>query len=251
MKDPKYFIVIDDDAINNKICRTVIEKIYLNSDVKTFTDPVLGFEYIVSEYSKADIDNNAILFLDINMPVMDAWDFLNLFDRLDAHLRSRITIFILSSSVNKVDMERAMSNRNVSYYLIKPLTKESIKLISNLVVKKMQSHPEATAKLIEGMSASVRKAQEEEELQLKKIAEEREAKMSVIRMKNDLVNTVIQDLEKQMNATLFELEKKYKETGLLIEPVTVNHSAFDRKKGGKLQLSIHFFEFDNGTNVQL
>lgn len=242
MKDPKYFIVIDDDAINNKICKTVIEKIYQDTDVNTFTDPIQGFEFIVSEYSNPKNDNSAILFLDINMPVMDAWDFLNLFDKLDTALRNRITIFILSSSVNKADMERAMSNRNVSYYLIKPLTKESIKLISNLALRKKTLSAESASANQEKQNASSQSNSYSQ--QNKKEQEERENTLRTIKIKDELVHREIPELEKNINAMLFDLEKKYRDTGLFVEPVTVNHVAFDKRKGGKLQLNIHFLEYD-------
>ena len=237
MKDPKYFIVVDDDAINNKICRTVIEKIYVDADVNTFTDPIKGFEFIVTEYSKKENENNAILFLDINMPVMDAWEFLSLFDRLDDDVRHKITIFMLSSSVNKSDMERAMSNRNVSYYLIKPLTKESIKLITNLTVRKKQNEAAGAATnqpMIAYAPASTA---------VEKQAEPAEDPLKTIKLKDELVHRHIPELEKGINNMLYDIEKKFKELGLYIEPVTVSHSAFDKNKGGKMQLNIHFFDY--------
>ena len=246
MTEPKYFIVIDDDAINNKICRTVIEKIYKDAEVNTFTDPIQGFEFIVSEYSKPGNENNAILFLDINMPVMDAWEFLNLFDRLDTHLRNKITIFMLSSSVNKADMERAMSNRNVSYYLIKPLTKESIKLITNLTIRKKLAAPDVTAAITNPQSITARPTEEQTFLG-KKEAEERDAKLRMIKRKDELVHRDLPELEKNLNNMLFEIERKFKDTGLMVEPITATDAAFDRKKGGKVQLSIHFFEYEKDS----
>ena len=241
MKDPKYFIVIDDDAINNKICRTVIEKIYVDSDVNTFTDPILGFEYIVSEYSKKENENNAILFLDINMPVMDAWEFLNLFDRLDDEVRNKITIFMLSSSVNKSDMERAMSNRNVSYYLIKPLTKESIKLITNLTIRKKQQDASGTGAKQPLIAHAPIAASTAVEVQSDKNDND---PLKTIKLKDELVHRHIPELEKGINNMLYDIEKKFKELGLYIEPVTNNHSAFDKTKGGKMQLNIHFFDYN-------
>ena len=70
---------------------------------------------------------------------MDAWEFLDRFDQLDEDLKKRVRIYILSSSVDKRDMERAQANRNVVYYLIKPLTIESIRLLT-LVQKKKGSN---------------------------------------------------------------------------------------------------------------
>ncbi len=129
------FIVIDDDALNNKICRACIEKLFKDAHVTTFTDPKEGFDYVQTEYAQEG-DFEALLFLDINMPVMNGWEFLELFDKLADTLKDRIKIYILSSSVDKRDMEKAQANKNVVYYLIKPLTKETIALITYSVKKK-------------------------------------------------------------------------------------------------------------------
>ena len=124
------FIVIDDDDFNNKICSVTIEKIAQDANIKTFLNPTEGFAHIVSEYSKTDHAATAVVFLDINMPVMNGWEFLARFDELDEFIKNRIKIYILSSSVDKRDIERAKANKNVVHYLIKPLTKETIRLIT-------------------------------------------------------------------------------------------------------------------------
>ncbi|PQJ09815.1 response regulator [Flavipsychrobacter stenotrophus] len=136
MTQPNRFIVIDDDALNNKICRVCIEKMDKGADVVTFTDPKEGFDYVASEYARTDHAHNATLFLDINMPVMNGWEFLELFEKLAENVKNRLKIYILSSSVDKRDMEKAKENKNVVYYLIKPLTKETIALITFAQKKK-------------------------------------------------------------------------------------------------------------------
>ncbi len=128
------FIVIDDDALNNKICRACIEKLFKEAHVTTFTDPHAGYQHVSTEYAGNDME--AILFLDINMPVMNGWEFLEKFEELAEEHKNRIKIYILSSSVDKRDMERAQANKNVVYYLIKPLTKETIALITYAQKKK-------------------------------------------------------------------------------------------------------------------
>jgi len=125
------FIIIDDDAFNNKICTVTLEKMSKDADIVTFLDPLQGFDYIVSEYSKPENDSTAILFLDINMPVMNGWEFLDRFDTLDSKVKNRIKIYILSSSVDKRDIERAKVNKNVIHYLVKPLTRETIRLVTH------------------------------------------------------------------------------------------------------------------------
>jgi len=137
MSEFKNFIIIDDDKLNNKVCRNIIEKTYTNAEIVDFVDPQAGFDYIVDKYSKQDSNSKAILLLDISMPIMDAWEFLDRFENLDDTIKKRVKIHILSSSVNKQDMARAEANKNVEYYLIKPLTRESIKLIVHVLNKKL------------------------------------------------------------------------------------------------------------------
>ena len=131
------FIIVDDYKINNTLCRKIIEKIYPDADIQDFEDPHEGFNHIVEKYSKPGFEGNAILLLDIMMPVMNAWGFLEKFEQLDESVKKRIKIYILSSSVDKNDMARAQSNKHVEYYLIKPLTKDSIRIIVHVLHKRL------------------------------------------------------------------------------------------------------------------
>jgi len=129
------FVIIDDDIINNKLCRKIIEKTYPDSSITDFTSAKEGLDHIVQHYSTPG-DEKVIVLLDINMPVMNAWDFLNIFDTFSSQLKHRVKIHILSSSINKDDMMRAQTNENVAFYLVKPLTRESIKVIVNTINEK-------------------------------------------------------------------------------------------------------------------
>jgi CheY-like chemotaxis protein len=131
-----HFIIIDDDKLNNTLCRKVLEKTYPDSRITDFSDPVKGFAYLAEAFSKPEEEQKTILLLDISMPVMNAWQFLEKFEALDALTKSRIKIYVLSSSIDKNDMVRAQSDKNVEYYLIKPLTKESIRLIVHVLNKR-------------------------------------------------------------------------------------------------------------------
>ncbi len=72
----------------------------------------------------------AVIFLDINMPIMDGWEFLDRFTRLNAQLKHKIRIYIMSSSINNKDLKKARSYAEVSDYLIKAITKEDLARIA-------------------------------------------------------------------------------------------------------------------------
>src|SRR4051812_9538677 len=126
MSSATRFIIIDDDVLNNKICTVTLKKIYHDADIKTFLDSVAGFNYIASEYAAKDEDASLVLFLDLSMPAMDGWEFLEKFDLLDDTIKKRIKIYVLSSSDYKKDIDRARANKHVVHYLIKPFTKKTI-----------------------------------------------------------------------------------------------------------------------------
>ncbi len=119
------FLVIDDDPINNMICNRMIQLTLSGSTVKTFTDPGKGLEHIQIKYT-ADDAAKAILFLDINMPSMTGWDVLDKFQNFPDHLKKKVKIFMLSSSVDPQDIDRAGSSELVTGYITKSLSQDKL-----------------------------------------------------------------------------------------------------------------------------
>jgi CheY-like chemotaxis protein len=110
-------------------------------DIKSFTSPEEGFEYIETEYIETKYHgtketNFTILFLDLNMPLMSGWEFLERFDNLGSELKGQISLYILSSSVDSRDRERSYANKNVKGYIAKPLTIDIINNITHSEIKK-------------------------------------------------------------------------------------------------------------------
>ncbi|TRO65265.1 response regulator [Christiangramia sabulilitoris] len=111
--------LVDDQPISNFITKKLLELEGYKGAVIDFTDPTLAFETI-SE------DENALIFLDLNMPVMNGWDFLEAFRERNINHR----IIILTSSISKVDIEKAKEYPFVQKYMIKPLNKKKFAEIS-------------------------------------------------------------------------------------------------------------------------
>ncbi len=121
---PLRFIIVDNDPVNNLLCRLAIKDAVADADILAFSDPLKAFQYI----SEHDESNNRvnILLLDINMPVWSGWDFVDHFDKLDNKIKSRFKIYMLSSSIDNNDKQRAVENKNVVDYIEKPLTEEKV-----------------------------------------------------------------------------------------------------------------------------
>lgn len=101
---------------------------------KEITDNDLARTVIVQDsarkaldYLKAKTDPlTDLIFLDINMPGMTGWEFLNEYGLLEQELKGRAVIVMLSTSANPKDIEKAKTWNFVSDYVTKPLTKERL-----------------------------------------------------------------------------------------------------------------------------
>ncbi|WP_138485295.1 response regulator [Dyadobacter bucti] len=131
MKLPSQFIVVDDDRGNNLICKYVIAAIAPAASVQLFTDPEKALEWIQADYDNRKEDLQTVLFLDINMPVLDGWEFLDEFSSFPSGLHALYNIFILSSSIDPGDKEKAEKHPHVQGYHSKPLSKETMSKIFN------------------------------------------------------------------------------------------------------------------------
>lgn len=120
MDIPYKVIIIDDDTINNTLCSVVIRKIAMDADIQTFSIPEKGFQHIAHE-EPAD-EKPVLLFLDINMPGWSGWVFLENFEKLDEEIRKKFKIYMLSSSIDIQDKERAKASKSVVDFVVKPLT---------------------------------------------------------------------------------------------------------------------------------
>ena len=129
-KSKPHFILVDDDSTNNLICKIIIKQLSADSTIEIFTDPLLALRYLKEEYC-TNSPGKTILFLDINMPVISGWEFLNIYKIFNKNIKDSINIFILSSSIDQKDRNNAIQNPNVIDYLEKPLTKINAEPIIN------------------------------------------------------------------------------------------------------------------------
>jgi len=123
------FIVIDDDHINNMICSKMIALAIPDSEISTFILPEEGLRFIEAYKPVAD-KPNAVLFLDINMPSLSGWDVLDKMVTMPETLKNSIDTYMLSSSVDQYDRQKADNHPLVKGYISKPLTRAKILAVS-------------------------------------------------------------------------------------------------------------------------
>ena len=126
MNNLKSFILFDDDPVNNMLSKITIIKTLKEAEILTFRSAEKGFHHIKTEYEKKD-KKGVIILLDINMPGMNCWEFLEKFQQLNEEVRNKFRIYIISASYKPVDKELASSNKNIAGWFEKPLTGEIIK----------------------------------------------------------------------------------------------------------------------------
>ena len=117
-------MIIDDDPLNNVLCKMVIRRMHPDAQIKLFNRPNLALESIQQEYGKEDSDLPTIMFLDINMPYMNGWDFLEEFTKFEDSIKEQFSIYIFTSSIDDNERSRAKSNPLVVDFLSKPLNNE-------------------------------------------------------------------------------------------------------------------------------
>lgn len=116
-------LLIDDDFTTNYLHKKIISKSEIDLPIEVANNGKEGIDKLL-ELNKTinDKDTLVLIFLDINMPIMDGWGFLEIFNKIKPTLNFSTNLFIVSSSINPDDEDRAKSNSAVIDYLPKPLT---------------------------------------------------------------------------------------------------------------------------------
>ena len=115
--------IIDDDKIYVNLVKKIIEIKKLSENLLIYKNGKEALDYFKNSMSSVTHEDLLpdIIFLDLNMPVMDGWEFLNEFLKIKNNLNKKITLYVVSSSIDPRDLERAKSFNMVTDYLIKPI----------------------------------------------------------------------------------------------------------------------------------
>lgn len=123
----KRLVIIDDDAISNKLTELVIMRHFPETEVVAFEHPKKGLDFLEGIVANDIPVKKTVLLLDINMPGLSGWDILDRLDVQRAAVASRLKIFMLSSSIVETDRTKAAEYALVSGYFEKPLVSNNFK----------------------------------------------------------------------------------------------------------------------------
>jgi len=130
MANKKYnnVMLIDDNEIDNLINQKMIEAAAVAENIYTHTSAKSAIEFLknIESLDVADKVLPEVIFLDIDMPLMDGFQFLDEFEKLGNGSKKKCKIVMLTSSINPQDFTRSKKYTSVKQYLNKPLTNESI-----------------------------------------------------------------------------------------------------------------------------
>jgi CheY-like chemotaxis protein len=115
--------IIDDDQIYQLVMKRAIEQSGIVRDVLQFYDGEEAINYF-KEKQQSPEDLPELILLDINMPYMDGWQFLDEFVKIPFKGDYKRTIYIVSSSSTSEDLNKAKEYEVVSGYHVKPITKD-------------------------------------------------------------------------------------------------------------------------------
>lgn len=129
---PIKIAVVDDDQIYQFVINRTLTYIVGSSKALNFSNCADFFNFLKRNASSEDLIPDLVL-LDLNTPFMNGWDFLTAYEALGPALAKRPVIYLISSSVDPNDYQKALNNDLLAGFFSKPLTPKQLAEITQLV----------------------------------------------------------------------------------------------------------------------
>lgn len=124
--------LVDDDQIYQFTAKKTLESMGLSGKISVFSDGQEAIQFIREHLSSSEKLPD-VIFLDINMPVMDGWQFVEEYQKLQ--LSKKVALYMVSSSVDESDMKRSKDYGVIDDYIIKPVGRSRFEELLSLLSK--------------------------------------------------------------------------------------------------------------------
>ena len=128
-------LFIDDDPITLMLCKMVISKSLFSKEIVTAKNGEEALQYFNKLKAEANLllAKPQLIFLDLNMPVMGGWEFLDSFSSSEYSQYNDTKVIILSSTIDPEDLEKSNKYPMVIDFLSKPISKEMLEYIKEII----------------------------------------------------------------------------------------------------------------------
>lgn len=132
-----FVMIVDDSEIDNFVNDKILRRYGFSDRIIILESSMAALQYL-QDADKNKTEIPSIIFLDLNMPIMNGALFIEKFEELPVSLKSNCKIIILSNSGNPYDKSSMLSNKNVFAFFSKPLIKDNLDHLSIELVKKQE-----------------------------------------------------------------------------------------------------------------
>ena len=136
MSQPLRILLVDDDEITNFLSTEVLQFHFQNAEISVVMNGEEAMQHLFGQL-KLNAPLPDVMLVDINMPYMDGWEFLEILEVSNKEEFSGIAIFMYTSSVYFEDINRGKNNSLLKNILTKPLDENSIKEIREAIPSKI------------------------------------------------------------------------------------------------------------------
>jgi CheY-like chemotaxis protein len=129
--EPKFetVMIIDDNAIDLYITKRLIIKNNFGKKVLEYAAAEEALKYL-KDHQESQYMLPQIIFIDIYMPVMSGFEFMEAYDKLPNLLKKNCMVFIISSSIDESDIARSIKDKNITAFQVKPISKAFLESIN-------------------------------------------------------------------------------------------------------------------------
>lgn len=120
--------IIDDDPIFIYGTKRLMQELDFCENILVYNNGQDAIDALQELNDKGDV-MPSVIFLDLNMPIMNGWEFLDDFVKLPNNNAGEVTVYIISSSIDPRDLEKVKNYKVVNNYILKPITPKDLESI--------------------------------------------------------------------------------------------------------------------------